>query len=156
MNHTIIALGILAFTATANASDISACANDQYTTERIQEQVADNAKEAGKHHMLKMLNDKGELIGILFGHIGGEFYSAELCGSNSGYYYLEGTLADIQGGSLSLFNDEYDGSIANFAAQANVASFDLTIKWSGESEDDADYPTFTQKVWLDLTPVERL
>lgn len=154
MKHILSIFAFLVFAASAQASEISACSEDELQS--IQDDVDDyaNSNDGSPVQILLMSNVKGAITGVFFGEVDGKFFSATLCGRNPGYFYLDMTLEDVREGRIVMYSDEYDTEVENFGVNKKTyeASFDLSIRPANE-EGEPDYEPFTQEVWLTLTPV---
>lgn len=146
---------MMVFSVAAHAESlksIDVCAKDSYVAEQISEVAASER--------LDVFNAQGGVVGALVfrsGGLSGGLAALYLCGSNSGYYYADGEIADwitnvgreVSVGSI--YNDEYeveakaqtlkkDGESANLKIQ-------VKIQFVGEPE-DADYQPFSAEIFV--------
>ncbi len=143
--------GVLAITfsmttafAKDDSKDVESCANDTYTSQRIQEDIPAADR-------IDIFNAQKEVVGA-FGFVpeSGDLYSLYLCGANSGYYYAEGNAYD--GSVSSIYNDEYDSEVDSEALGDLTKVVLNHVTFAGEPE-DADYPPFST-VFFFKTPTK--
>lgn len=136
----------------AQAKAIEACSQDAYTSERISEETSATQR-------LDVLNEKGDLIGVVVYSPESEekmLHALYLCGSNSGYYYINADLVDwIKAASGKtpvkiglIYNDEYDVSATGHLVNG-LLKLQIRVAFSGEPE-DADYPEFAGTLFVKL------
>ena len=128
-------------TVPALASDVSSCASDDYTSERINEDVPANER-------LDVFNTSDEVVGAIHFHQeSGDMIALYLCGSNTGYYYAEGNV--YEGEFTSFYNDEYDSV---FEADEYDGKLEISVKavyFSGDPE-GADYEPFSASLYVNI------
>ncbi len=130
-------VGIFTFALGVNllfAADIASCKTDNYTSERISEEIP-------KEERVYVYNGE-EIVGA-FGVVNGnELYSLYLCGKNPGYYYADGSLQALKGGDREaafLYNDEYEFTIT----QVNVVDSKTKVFFEVSSDGAMDYDDFS-------------
>ncbi|WP_413612191.1 hypothetical protein [Bdellovibrio sp. HCB-110] len=131
---------------------VDACVNDSYVAEQI--------REIDASERLDIFNAQGDIVGALIfrsGGLSGGLAALYLCGSNSGYYYADGEIADwithigreVPIGSI--YNDEYDVEAKAQTLNRDEKSTNLKIhvkaQFAGDSE-YADYEPFSAEIFV--------
>lgn len=129
------------FSLPALASGVGSCAQDDYSSERIEEDVPANER-------LDVFNTSDEVVGAIhYDSNSGDMVALYLCGSNTGYYYAEGNV--YEGEFTSFYNDEYDSVFETDVYDGKLEISVKAVYFSGDPE-GADYEPFSASLYVNI------